>query len=132
MDPRSDVEPGPRPEPEPEPGKLEEGVPRPTASVAASEGAPSEAIPGGAATKNELLVDGEPLEFALGDRADSAPELRFRGGAVATQPPLADAELTNADELAGAVALVHRGECSFAEKAERAAAAAMMTGLKRA
>eukprot|EP01045_Picozoa_sp_COSAG04_P040654 COSAG04_NODE_11981_length_677_cov_1.128028_1_plen_130_part_10 len=27
----------------------------------------------------ELLVDGEPLEFALGDRADGAPELRFRG-----------------------------------------------------
>jgi hypothetical protein len=42
---------------------------------------------------------------------------------VRAQPPLADAELTNVAALAGAVALVHRGGCSFVEKAARAQAA---------
>eukprot|EP01045_Picozoa_sp_COSAG04_P012402 COSAG04_NODE_834_length_9992_cov_54.919786_5_plen_1490_part_00 len=74
-------------------------------------------------SKPELLVDGEPLEFALGDRPEGAPELRFRGAVVATQPSLVDAELTNAATLAGAVALAHRGGVPFDEKVERTAAA---------
>eukprot|EP01046_Picozoa_sp_COSAG06_P001420 COSAG06_NODE_46_length_29282_cov_16.235770_4_plen_1153_part_00 len=72
---------------------------------------------------NQLMLDGEPLEFALGDRRDAVPELRFRGPVVATQPPLAHAELTNAEALAGAVAVAHRGGCKFIEKANHAAAA---------
>lgn len=42
---------------------------------------------------------------------------------MATQPRQVEAELSNAAELAGAVALVDRGVVPFAEKAERAAAA---------
>ena len=72
---------------------------------------------------NELLLDGVPLEFALAKRPRDAPHLRYRGRVVATQPSHASTELTNAAELSGAVAVAHRGECTFAEKARRAAAA---------
>ena len=59
----------------------------------ANEGTPSEACPpDDDAPANYLLIDGKPLEFALGERPGGAPELRFCGAVVATQPPLADAD----------------------------------------
>lgn len=40
-----------------------------------------------------------------------------------TDPPRAETEIVNATELAGAIALIYRGACSFTEKAQRAQAA---------
>jgi hypothetical protein len=69
-----------------------------------------------------LHIGGERVACALGGPSKQ-PALSFRGAVVAAEPPLADAELTPAAALAGSVALARRGGCSFAEKAERAAAA---------
>ena len=70
-----------------------------------------------------LRVGGERVACALGDRPSDQPALSYSGAVVAAEPPLADAELTNAAALAGSVALARRGGCSDTEKAERAAAA---------
>jgi hypothetical protein len=70
-----------------------------------------------------LRVGGERIVCALGSRGDDAPAVSYRGAVVATDPPLANAELTNAAALVGKVALARRGGCPFAQKAERAAAA---------
>ena len=51
------------------------------------------------------------------------PLTPYSGPIVAAQPPLADADITNAAELAGKFALVQRGNVSFTTKARRVAAA---------
>jgi hypothetical protein len=83
----------------------------------------AEIAPGPGDTTNKLLLDGEPIRFVLGDRPREAPELRYRGRVVATQPSLANEDLTNAAELSGAVAVAQRGDCAMHEKTNRAAAA---------
>ena len=45
------------------------------------------------------------------------------GPVVRADPPHADGPLANAAALAGAIAVARRGECTFDEKAARAAAA---------
>ena len=69
-----------------------------------------------------LTADGKDIECELGERdAEEATTVRAR--AVTAQPKQAEAELSNASQLKGAVALVQRGGCTFLEKAERAVAA---------
>ena len=51
--------------------------------------------------------------------AQFGPKSPFSGIAVMAVPELADSELTNAQELSGAVAAVKRGGCQFHEKARR-------------
>ena len=58
-------EPDPEPEPEPEPEPQPEPEPEPEPDPEPEEGKP-----------HELLVDGEPIEFALGDRAGARPPAR--------------------------------------------------------
>ena len=57
-------------------------------ALAKATAEPERASPQNRICSKELLVDGVPLEFALGDRANGAPELHFRGALVATQPAL--------------------------------------------
>jgi hypothetical protein len=47
----------------------------------------------------------------------------FRGRLAFADPPLADAELLNADEVRGNICVIRRGGCSFFDKARRAASA---------
>ncbi len=93
-------------EPEPEPGELGGSTPFVLSSPT-----------------TELLIDGRPIEFVLGDRPQNAEEFRFRGSVVAAQPTHVDAELSNPAELSNAVAFVHRGQCQYLEKANHVAAA---------
>jgi hypothetical protein len=57
------------------------------------------------------------------ERADFGACAAFSGVAVAAVPKHAHVALENASELRGAVAVVHRGVCPFADKAQRLAAA---------
>ena len=75
-----------------------------------------------------LSVGGEVVEFTIAIFGPQTTRLEVPVLAVATQPVLADAELTNAMELAKKVAVVRRGGaaagwhsvCQFHEKARRA------------
>ena len=66
------------------------------------------------------INDGAMLEYAS---ADFGRGYSFNGPAIWTIPELADGELTNAESMVGAVAIIKRGGCSFVEKARRAMAA---------
>ena len=66
------------------------------------------------------INDGAMLEYAS---ADFGRGYSFNGPAISTIPELADGELTNAESMVGAVAIIKRGGCSFVEKARRAMAA---------
>ena len=68
-----------------------------------------------------LLADGEPVPCTFG--FGPAAPLEYSGAIVATDPARAEAPLTNAADLRGKLALTVRGECAFAEKADRAAEA---------
>jgi hypothetical protein len=68
-----------------------------------------------------LLADGEPVRCAFG--FGPAAPLEYSGAIVAADPARAEAPLTNAADLRGKLALTVRGECAFAEKADRAAEA---------
>eukprot|EP01046_Picozoa_sp_COSAG06_P007897 COSAG06_NODE_394_length_16313_cov_11.756568_6_plen_897_part_00 len=68
-----------------------------------------------------LLADGKPVPCTFG--FGPAAPLEYSGAIVATDPARAEAPLTNAAGLRGKLALTVRGECAFAEKAERAAEA---------
>ena len=70
----------------------------------------------------EVPAPGSALPIAFGF-GPSNGSLDWRGRLVATDPPLAEAELANAAALIGKVALTYRGAVSFAEKAARVAAA---------
>ena len=67
-----------------------------------------------------LSVGGEIVEFMVAMFGPQTTRLEAPVLAVATQPLLADAELTNVMELAKTVAVVQRGGCQFHEKARRA------------
>ena len=54
------------------------------------------------------------------ERASFGSKSSFSGQGVRAVPELADADLTNAGALAGAVAVVRRGEVPMFEKARRA------------
>ena len=66
------------------------------------------------------INDGAMLKYAS---ANFGRGCSFNGPAIWTIPELADGELTNAESMVGAVAIIKRGGCSFVEKARRAMAA---------
>ena len=74
---------------------------------------------GTVSTQISLLADGQEVSFSHG----FGPEVEqgYSGAIFATEPRCAESDLTNAEALSGKLALTHRGECSFAEKANRAA-----------
>ena len=63
------------------------------------------------------------MEFKQAKFGGELAALGAEAACVRAEPPLAEAELTNAAELAGAVAVIGRGGCTFVEKARRAQAA---------
>ena len=68
-------------------------------------------------TMATLYADMEPIKcmFGFGARVLAA----HSGAVAAATPPRAESTLTNGSSLAGKLVLVHRGGCSFVEKAKR-------------
>eukprot|EP01045_Picozoa_sp_COSAG04_P007421 COSAG04_NODE_388_length_15249_cov_7.616502_4_plen_3423_part_00 len=82
-------------------------------------------------------LDGVKMQVAFEDDSAAAHRygfgpvapLTYSGDVVATEPRSADATLTNAAQLRGKVALAHRGQCSFADKATRMAEAGALVAI---
>ena len=69
-----------------------------------------------------LVINSSAVEYETADWG-IVPAFSSQTEVVSAIPSAADSDLANAEQIKGKVALIDRGVCTFAEKAERAVAA---------